>query len=160
MRLEDCELDLSVAVMAPISRRKPEDDWLKAKKSGAIPVSVFALYTRANYLSFGGAPPFLRDDENVLFSYFGMVLGSVMKSLVEAEEEQRLFVKAHGEVYDPLKRARGQEWDPSADDRARRHFRYLLLSAGCLGRLCGHGRAVPYWARAKVTCRASKVFSA
>jgi hypothetical protein len=128
MRLEDCELDIKEVVSAPLIRRAPEGDWIKARDSGAVPKSVFELYQRASYLSFGAAPPFLRDDENVLFSYFGMLLTAVMNTLVEADDERRLFVEARALVYDPGKHVRGDQWDSGADARARRHFRYLIIS--------------------------------
>ena len=128
MRLEDCALDIAGAAMAPQQRSSPEDEWLRARDAEAIPLSLFDLYTRASYLSFGAAPPFMRDNENILFSYFGMLLRSVMKALVEADDELRMFMEARGQVYDPGKRLRGEAWDPTADDRARRHFRHLILS--------------------------------
>ena len=128
MRLENCALDIAGAAMAPPLRNAPEDVWLRARDSGAIPGSLFDLYTRASYLSFGTAPPFMRDDENILFSYFGMLLRSVMNALVEADDELRLFVEARAQVYDPGKRIRGETGDPAADDRARRHFRHFVLS--------------------------------
>jgi len=84
------------------------DDRLRAQEPGTIPVSVFVLYARTNYLSFGAAPAFLKDDENVLFSYFGVLLRSVIKSLVEADKERRLFFEAHGQGYNPVNKARGE----------------------------------------------------
>lgn len=128
MRLENCALDVAGAVMAPPIRNAPEDTWLRARDSGAIPGSLFDLYTRASYLSFGAAPPFMKDDENILFSYFSMLLRSVMNALVEADDEHRLFVAARAQVYDPGKRIRGETWDPTAEERARRHFRLFILS--------------------------------
>lgn len=128
MRLENCSLDIDLVVAAPVKWTEPQQDWVKARDAGHIPPSLFKLYTRAEYLSFGSAPPFLADADNVLFSYFGMVLRSVKESLVDADQELRLFVEAQGQVYDPGKKALGQPWDPTADQRARRHFRYLLLS--------------------------------
>jgi len=70
----------------------------------------------------------MKDDENILFSYFGMLLRSVMDALVEADDELRLFVEARMQVYDPGKRIRGESWDPTAEGRARRHFRHFILS--------------------------------
>jgi len=140
MRLDNCTLDIAGAVMAPPYRSGPEDEWVRARDSGAIPVSIFDLYTRASYLSFGTAPSFMRDDENVLFSYFGMLLRSVMKALVEADDELRMFGEARDQVYDLGKRMRGEAWDPTADDRARRHFRHLIVSLqsglDCLADTC------------------------
>jgi len=128
MRLENCALDIAGVTMAPPFRNAPEDVWLRARDSGAIPGSLFDLYARAGYLSFGAAPLFMKDDENILFSYFGMLLRSVMNALVDADDEVRLFVEARAQVYDPGKRIRGEAWDPTAEDRARRHLRHLVLS--------------------------------
>src|SRR5215475_4985114 len=114
MRLENCALDVAGAVMAPPVRNVPEDNWVRARDSGAIPRSLFELYTRASYLSFGAAPSFLKDDDNILFSYFGMLLRSVMSALVEGDDELRLFMAAREQVYDPGKRMRGETWDPTA----------------------------------------------
>jgi hypothetical protein len=75
MRLEDCVLDVDVAVTAPLQWREPEDDWVQALNSQAIPREVFNLYSRAGYLSFGAAPPFLSDKENILEGVPGIVEG-------------------------------------------------------------------------------------
>ena len=93
MRLENCALDITGAAMAPPFRNAPEDVWVRARDSGAIPGSLFDLYTRAGYLSLGTAPPFMKDDEHILFSYFGRLLRSVMNALVEANDEMRLFAE-------------------------------------------------------------------
>lgn len=128
MRLEECRLDVDLVVTASFQRREPEEDWVHARDSQVIPLTLFSLYARANYLSFGSAPPFLSDSENILFSYFSMVLRSLKESLVDAEEQLRLYVEAQGQVYDVGKRVRGEPWDKTADQRAHRHFRYFLLS--------------------------------
>lgn len=128
MRLEDCDLNIDFVVSAPIMRTEPEPEWVAARKSGVIPEPAFALYSRASFLSFGAAPPFLGDHKKFLFSYFSMVLRSVKEALVDGDYELQEFVKAHAQVYDPGKKARAEPWDPKADDRARKHFRLLLLS--------------------------------
>ncbi len=128
MRLDHCKLDVDLVVSAPLQRTEAEPSWIHARDSMAIPSSLFQLYARAGYLSFGSAPAFLRDEGNILFSYFGMVLNSMLVSLVEASEEESAFIEAQARVYDPGKKARGESWDPSAAPRARRHFRYLVLS--------------------------------
>ena len=128
MRLENCNLDVKHVVSAPLQRSEPEPIWMKARQDCLVPEAVFALYARANYLSFGSAPPLLRDDANVLFSYYGMLLNSLRESLTDADQQLRLLVDAQTLIYDPVKKKRGQPWDPSAAERARWHFKNFLIS--------------------------------
>ncbi len=128
MRLEELNLDIAAIVMAPLVRNYPEPDWVAVKDSGILPESVFTLYTRSSYLSFGAAPTFLSDKDYFLFSYFGLVLRSIKDCLLEADGELQAFVKAQGKGYDPEKRLRGEEWDAGADAAARRNFQLLLIS--------------------------------
>ena len=128
MRSENCVLDVDLVFTAPFQRNEPEPDWVQAANSQMIPSVLFSLYTRADYLSFGSAQPFLCDAENVLFSYFSMILRSIKESLVGAQEQLRLFVEAESQGYDAGKKIRGESWDPTADRRARRHLRYFLIS--------------------------------
>jgi len=128
MRLEDCCMDVDLVVVAPLQWREPEEDWVQALNSQLIPRELFNLYSRAGYLSFGAAPPFLCDKENILFSYFSMILRCIKESLVDADEQLRLFIEAESQGYDPGKKIRGETWDKTANQRARRHFRYFLIS--------------------------------
>jgi len=129
MRLENCEISgVGAWSTAPLVREEPEADWVTAKENGIIPPSLFSLYARANYLSFGASPSFFRDKNHYLFSYFAMMLRSVKGSLVDADQEFGAFVVAQSQVYDPGKKHRGESWDASADDRARKHFRLIMLS--------------------------------
>lgn len=128
MRLEDCILNIDVAMTAPLQRTEPEEEWVRARDSGAIPASLYDLYRRGDYLSFGAAPSFLKDDDNILFSYFGLLLRCLMESLVDAEEQLRLFVETQTLTYDLGKKARGEPWDSAAPAKAHRHFRDLLIS--------------------------------
>jgi hypothetical protein len=113
---------------APFIRDQPEEPWVQARDSGAIPQIVYDLYCQASYLSFGAAPSFLKDQDNVLFSYFGMLLRSLMESLVDAEEQLRSFIEAQQLTYDVGKKIRGEFWDPTADATAHRRFRDLLIA--------------------------------
>jgi hypothetical protein len=127
--LDDCDLDgIDSFVGAPFQRKKPEEDWLEAYESKLIPASLFDLYRRANYLSFGSAPPFFLDSDNVLFSYFGLSLRSVMESLVDGHEHVAGFIADNRLVYDPVKKLLGEPWDKDANRRARTHFRDLLMA--------------------------------
>jgi len=94
MKLQDCELNATAVAMAPIRRTAPEESWTKARDEGALPRSLFDLYRRANYLSFGTAPQFLKDSDSILFSYFGMMLRSLASSLIEAERECKEYVES------------------------------------------------------------------
>ncbi len=129
MRLDDCDLaNINAVSAAPFTRSAPEEEWMEALKEGAIPPSLFDLYQRANFLSFGTAPRFLSDGENLLFSYFGLVLRSVQESMADAHEQLDSFATAHGLVYDPMKQLSGERWEKGADKRERRHFRDLLIA--------------------------------
>ena len=71
MRLDECDLDgIAGVVAAPFQRKEPEEDWLIAERKGMIPASLYSLYRRANYLSFGSSPKFLADDDNLLIQLF------------------------------------------------------------------------------------------
>ena len=128
MRLESCDLDIDAAVSAPMVRTEPAPEWVMARDRGLLPNAVFALYSRASFLSFGAAPSFLADQRRFLFSYFAMVLTSLRDALVDADEELQGFRESQAQVYDPGKRLRGENWDPHAPDRARKRFRLLLIS--------------------------------
>jgi len=128
MKLENCELDVDRVAAAPMERTEPEPDWIAARDARILPAAGFAMYSRSRFLSFGAAPRFLADERRFLFSYFAMVLRSVRDALVDADVELRAFSESQARVYDPGKRMRGEEWDPTAADRARKHFRLLLLS--------------------------------
>lgn len=129
MHIDDCDLaGIGAVSMAPMQRTRPEDDWVKALGDGVIPASLYDLYCRANFLSFGSAPRFLADPENLLFSYFGLTLRCIEEALLDAHQQLALFNAAHNLVYDPMKAARGESWDPDASSREKRHFRDLLTS--------------------------------
>jgi len=128
MKLENCELNIGVVVIAPVVRTEPIPEWVAARDTGVLPLAGFAMYSRSSFFSFGAAPPFLADEKRFLFSYFAMVLTSLRDALLDTDVELRAFSESQTRVYDPGKKLRGEEWDPTAPDRARKHFRLLLLS--------------------------------
>lgn len=129
MHLDECNLDgIDAISAAPFERKEPEPEWVRAKNEGAIPSSLYDLYQRANFLSFGSAPRFFSDEDNLLFSYFGLVLRSIMESLVDAHAQAGLFAAAQELSYDPMKAHLGERWEKGAEDKARRHFRDLLIA--------------------------------
>jgi hypothetical protein len=128
MLIDNCNLNPAGISSAPFVHSHAESDWIQARDAGVIPASLFELYIRANYLSFGSAPLFLRDDENVLFSYFSMVVRSIKESLVDANEQLPLFTTQLNLTFDLIKQFKGEPWEPEADKRSSKHFRELLLS--------------------------------
>ena len=80
MKLDECDLDgIDVVSAAPFERNAPEQEWLNDRDNGSIPPELYDLYQRANFLSFGAGPRYLADPENLLFSYFGLVLRSIQE---------------------------------------------------------------------------------
>jgi hypothetical protein len=128
MRLRDCILDVDLFVAAPFERNQPEERWVNARDSGAIPQELYELYEAAGCLSFRAGTRFLTDDQNVLFSYFSMLLNSLVDGLVDAREQLAVFKKDQNLTYDHGKKVRGERWDPEADLRARRHLRDFLIA--------------------------------
>lgn len=129
MRLDECDLDsIDFVSMAPFERSTPEDEWVSAARDETIPSGLFDLYRRGNFLSFGKAPRFLSDGENLLFSYFGLTMRSIQESLVDAHEQADQFAAAHKLVYDPMKELLGEPWEKDAANREKRHFRDLLIA--------------------------------
>jgi len=51
-----------------------------------------------------------------------------METLQDADLQVRSFIEVQKDAYDVGKKIRGETWDPSADARARRHFRDLLIA--------------------------------
>ena len=117
MLLDNCSLDIAGVSIAPFVYTQAEADWIHARDAGVIPASLFELYIRANYLSFGSAPRFLNDAENVLFTYFGMVVRSMKDSLVDADEQLPPFAEQQNLTYDPIKRFKSEPWSPDGTKR-------------------------------------------
>jgi hypothetical protein len=129
MLLENCHVDdVDVVSAAPLGRTEPEEDWIQARDRGTIPTTVFALYKRAAFLSFGSAPSYLSDGDGRLFGYFSMVLRGLKSTLVDAHEALEGFERDQKQVYDIGKQFKGESWDKDADKRAMKHFKLLLIS--------------------------------
>ena len=129
MKLNELNLDVVGVVGAPIKVTAAQPEWIAARNSGVIPESLFKLYEVAGYLSFGAAPKFLADPDNVLFSYFAMLLRGVRQQLADGAELLGELQQAHSLVYDPIKKAKGLPWDPGADRRSKRAFREIVVAA-------------------------------
>lgn len=129
MKLKELNLDVAGVVVAPVKITAPQAEWLQAKSSDVIPESLFKLYEAASYLSFGAAPKFLADPDNVLFSYFAMLLRGLRQQLSEGAELLGELKQAQSLLYDPIKKAKGLPWDPTADRRSKRAFRELVVAA-------------------------------
>ena len=132
MKLRDCDLNLHSIALAPFVRSEPEECWVRAKDHGLIPQSLFDLYKRANYLSFGTAPTFLKDGDGVLFSYFSLIVRSLMLSLLEAEDQLKELNEASSNTYYPGKRLDDPSWTSEKSEiaakRANDAFRNILMA--------------------------------
>ncbi len=129
MKLDELNLDVAAVVGAPIKITAAQPEWVEARQSGAIPESLFKLYEAAGYLSFGAAPKFLADPDNILFSYFSMLLRGVRQQLTDGAESLAELGNAHALIYDPIKKAKGLPWDPRADRRSKAAFRQIVVAA-------------------------------
>ncbi|HEY6229756.1 MAG TPA: hypothetical protein VIW64_00715 [Pyrinomonadaceae bacterium] len=132
MKLAECDLDISQIWMAPVNWTRPTEEWSVAHSSGAIPDSLFRLYTQAGFLSQSSAPVFLSDENHALFGYFGLLLRGMRDLGVEAQEERLNLKNALSQTYDPVKKLRGEKWDRKADIRARRHLKHLLIALSAI----------------------------
>lgn len=128
MRLQDCVLNGDIFVVAPFQRNHPEEKWVNARDSVAIPPELYDLYQAAGFLSFRAGSRYLTDDRNMLFSYFSTDLNCLVDGLVDAMGHLVEFRKDENLAYDPGKKIRGEYWDPEAAPRARRHLRDFLIA--------------------------------
>ncbi len=122
MRLEDCITDIAALGVPPLEKSMPEDCWIEARDSGAIPSPVYDLYVKANYLSLDASPTFLADSDRVLFTYFRMLLSSLRSAMIESADELAEFLTADASKWS------GGTWDLKAEEKARRHFKHCLVA--------------------------------
>lgn len=122
--------------MAPFIRTDPEAEWVTARDQGRIPSSLFDLYRRAGYLSFGSAPQFLKDDEGILYSYFALIVRSLMASLLDASEYTHELKELKAQQYYPGKNNDDPTWTRDKSNKAAKSsydaFRNSLASL-CAG---------------------------
>ena len=129
MLLKDCVLEGIDEIQTSILQwSQPEPRWVAARDTGAIPAELFGLYEQVGYLSLGAAPPFLRDNKNIVYSYFSMALNCLLDNLVDARAHRAELVKDHALRYDIGKKMRNEYWDPDADSRFRRNLRDVLIA--------------------------------
>jgi hypothetical protein len=132
LKIQDCELNPEAIAMAPFIRNEPEEFWTRARDQASIPSSLFDLYRRANYLSFGTAPPFLADKDNILFSYFEMMIRSLAQSLIDAAQDREEFLESNKEAHYPGKHLDDPSWTKEKSEanakRTSGAFRSLVMS--------------------------------
>lgn len=58
-----------------------------------------------------------------------MLLRGLKQQLTDGVELLDDLKESHGQVYDPLKKAQGLSWDPTADRRSKRAFQELIVVA-------------------------------
>lgn len=127
MKLKNCNLDFDRVVMRPPLKTSPHPDWESAREKGIIPENVFRFYCCADYFSLDKIPKFLDDENRIMFSFLQNVLEGVRHAFEEANELIKIIREAQGKGYSPLKRIRGEAWDPHADERQTRSMRFLIV---------------------------------
>lgn len=126
MDLSEC-LDLSGLVSAPPFRDEPEEEWVSARDTGAIPIELFDLYRATSYLSASALCGFDTEYQRLISTYFGRVMRSLLDCLDEAAKAVAIMREETGQLYTPIKRIRGDNWDRSAGRRFRATFRLFLI---------------------------------
>jgi hypothetical protein len=134
MKLKDCNLNPTTIGMAPFIRKEPELHWVAARDQGKIPSSLFDLYMRAQYLSFGAAPSFLKDDEGILYSYFSLIVRSIMASLLDASEYSQELEESKRQEYYPGKINDDPTWTQEKSEKAGKRAYDAFRNS--LGSLC------------------------
>lgn len=127
MKLQDCALSIDVVKTANPEIDQPENDWANAYSHKLIPESLYKFYVEADYFSFSKAPPFLKDDKNVLFSYLGSMTNGIRQNLVDTSEYVEEIGSWAHKGYDPIKKMLGKEWDPKAPEIIRKDFKWLII---------------------------------
>lgn len=128
MRLEDCELNIAAVVSAPLLRTKPDDSWLSVYKNKSIPESLYKFYTTAEYFSFDKCPKFLRDGKNILFAHLETSVELIKSSFEEYSELVEFMKKYDKDSFNPIKKAKGETFDPSAPKYFKRYFQLLIIN--------------------------------
>lgn len=128
MKLKDCVLDVDVVVSAPLVVKRPNKEWVEAREKGIIPQALFQFYGQANYFSLGAAPPFLNDEENILFPYLANLFRGIKNCLVESDKLVKEIAAYSESRYTPVKKLRGKDWDPEAKTKLLQSFKYLVVN--------------------------------
>lgn len=128
MKIDDCILEAEYVASRSPTRHTPEQEWVDANKKSTVPEFVYRFYCLADYFSFDKAPRFLNDPRRILFSFLAALIRGTLESFDEAHSLVETIQNDQGKGYSPLKKLRGEKWDPEADTRQRRSFRYLIVS--------------------------------
>lgn len=135
MKLESC-LGTGVVVTAPPERDEPENSWVTARDAGIIPIALYDFYRATNYLSPSGIAGWSTDTARIVSGYFARAVRSLAECLIEATELKAQMLRHVSEMYTPLKKIRGEPWDPEATRKFRSAFRLWLIDlAGALDSL-------------------------
>lgn len=133
VKLQDCDMDVDLAVSYPVIFERPEEAWMSSLGTGAIPRSVFDFYCAAKYFSFSSAPRFLRDQDRLLFPYLKALLNGIRESFEDAMALLGQLRAAEDSHWTDIKEVKGEPWDPAAGQISRRSLKYLFVEvAGAL----------------------------
>jgi len=128
MELDDCALTITEVHVHALSPDAPEREWTEARDRSLIPEHLYRFYCLADYFGFDRAPPFLDDPDRMLFSFLGALVHGIRESFEEAHSLVNGIRADQGKGYSPTKQMKGETYDPEADLRQRRSFRYLIVN--------------------------------
>jgi hypothetical protein len=128
VKLHECSLETDQTYTHPQIITRPNEGWVQNKDDGIIPESLFKLYSQAGFLSADASEGFLKDPENKLFAYFGMLLRSLKALCAEERELEIEFEDALARAWNPIKKLRQEEFDKDGDSKARRALKYLCFT--------------------------------
>lgn len=128
MKLKDCVLDIAAVISTPLLRKTPDDSWLSVYKSKSIPESLYKFYVAADYFSFDKCPKFLKDDQKILFPHLETSIELIKSSFEEYHGLIELMKKYDSDSYTPVKKAKGEKFDPVAPKYFNRCFQVLIIN--------------------------------
>ena len=133
MRLQDCNLDVDPVFVPPVEHTEPQPPWIELRDAGIIPESLYQFYCTADYFSFSRAPAFLADDNHLLFGILKHLVEATRDHIRSSLRQKKTIEETRDTLYTPVKKARGEKWDPDASNKQEDAFRLLLLNlASCL----------------------------
>ncbi len=127
MKLNECEYDAAAVVTGAYIRTAPQPFWVEARDKEIIPKSLFLLYYSADYCSIEKSPPYLADEERLLFTYFGIILNALLNSIIESNELYDSICAIDKNLYNPLKKRKGETWDDDAPNKQWRYLKSFIL---------------------------------
>lgn len=121
-------IEIDGVISPPLVLNEPARYWQEQYDDGTIPESLFRLYKMAGYFSYGSTPSHFCDSEGILFPYIESLANGIRISFIEISKLAPEIKKHQENIFTPIKKMKGQSWDPDAGDLQLRAFKYLVLN--------------------------------